>query len=503
MADAPDKRDDATQVGKVEFNPDFEANTLVYDPNTSSPPRLIDPSAAQNRQAPPPKPPKPKEAEPPPASAERVAHFRILSKIGEGGMGQVYRASDEYLQRLVALKVLGSGSDGKIDEENTQRLLREARAASRINHQNVVTVYAAGEDGGVPFIAMEYVEGTDLSKLLQSGALDTARALELTIQIAEGLAAAHDQGIVHRDIKPANVLVCTNDRVKILDFGLAKPWRLPDSQPSRSTEEIAAAIAASESALNFYHTQAGVIWGSLRYMSPEQLTGDRVDARSDIFSLGIVLYEMLTGQVPFSARKPREHISLLLKADPPPLRKFNMRIPDAVQAIVSAMLAKDRDLRYNSAHVVASDLRTALARFQEFGDLEFEDLATGALKNDQTNTPKGAAVEHAASPAAPGTIRYDRDFDPDLLAFYPEDSRYAAVIISSNHYDWSPRENLANGSYSVGSALQLYDAVFEVVAIDLQRDNLVRYFLSRWPDHAIVRRIGEYSIDVVRAASGA
>ncbi len=225
MADEPDGNEKKSSMSRRQ-SPDFEPNMFVFDVETSTPPRLLE----SQRVEPPAPPAQPKPAEPsrPHVAPERVAHFKIVSKIGEGGMGVVYRASDEYLQRLVALKVLGRVQGEQIDAENTQRLLREARAASRISHPNVVTIYAAGEQDGVAFIAMEYVEGVELSKIVGPQGLDTDRALHIASQIADGLAAAHAQGIVHRDIKPANILVCTGDKVKILDFGLAKPGRLKE-----------------------------------------------------------------------------------------------------------------------------------------------------------------------------------------------------------------------------------------------------------------------------------
>ncbi|MCC6744372.1 MAG: serine/threonine protein kinase [Acidobacteria bacterium] len=481
--------------------PDFEPNMFVFDVETSTPPRLID-----SERVAPADPPKPAAPPRPKVAPERVAHFKIVSKIGEGGMGVVYRASDEYLQRLVALKVLGSDQGEAADTENTQRLLREARAASRISHPNVVTIYAAGEQDGVAFIAMEYVEGVELSKIVGPQGLDTERALSIASQIADGLAAAHSQGIVHRDIKPANILVCRDDKVKILDFGLAKPGRLkeryqqpsPDGSPSPESLD----------SLNFYNTQAGVIWGSLRYMSPEQFGGEAVDGRSDVFSLGIVLYQMLTGQLPFVAKKPREQLTALLKQTPPPLRNYRLRIPDSVQAIVDRALAKDRDLRFGTAFEMAAELRTIATRLRDFGDDEIEDVSASTRVSHSLPLPKPAPAPAppprvpAAPVAAPLGVRYDQRFAPDTVAYFPEGSDFDAVIISRNVYPWQPRSTRGTGAVGNGTAIGFNNDVFEVRAIDPRPDGIIRYFLAQWPAHAVLRRPFEYDAGVVRAYTG-
>jgi serine/threonine protein kinase len=478
MPEPPDDPDEsAPPVGEIRFSADFEPNTLIYDAYTSSPPRLLEPEPAA---APPDAP------SAGPGILGRVAHFRILGKIGEGGMGVVYRATDEYLQRLVALTVLNAGKSAAVDVENTQRLLREARAASRISHPNVVTVFAAGEEDGYSFIAMEYVEGQELGKLIGSDGLDVERALEIGAQIGEGLGAAHDQGIVHRDIKPANVLVCEGDRIKILDFGLAKPGgvrNLAGTPLPRKTADL----PETADALDFYNTQAGVIWGSLRYMSPEQFSGDAVDARSDVFSLGVVLYQMLTGKLPFAAKSPREQLAALLRHAPAPLRQFRMRIPDAVQAIVDRALARDRDQRYVSGNALASDLRTALRRIREFGDLEIEDAAG----------PKIApAMRRAPAPAAPQEPR-QLAVGPDSLTYVPPGSQFDAVIVSPHVYPWAPRGSRQAGGAASGTAVNLFGETYEVLAADQQRIDLNRYFLGRWAAHSIIRRVFDYTPEVV------
>ena len=481
MPEPPDDREQSTpRVGELRFSPEFEPNTLVYEAHTASPPRLLDSAAQKGAQ--------PRTLEPA-AGLERVAHFRIHGVIGKGGMGIVYRATDEYLQRLVALKVLTVAPSDEDARENTQRLLREARAASRISHPNVVTVFAAGEAESHPFIAMEYVEGIELGKLLGASAVDTVRALEIAAQIAGGLGAAHAQGIVHRDIKPANILVCEGDRIKILDFGLAKPGRIRPEEIMRIPKVTD--LPDSMEALDFYHTQQGVIWGSLRYMSPEQFTGDPVDARSDVFSLGVVLYQMLSGTLPFVGKSPREQLAALLRHQPAQLRTFRLRIPDAVQAIVDRALARNRDDRFASGDEMAEDLRTALRRVKEFGDSEIEDAAMGS-KHLGTGS-----LREPEPPAAAAARVTQRHVGADVVTFFPAGSQFDAVIVSPNVYPWTPRGGRLAGGAAGGTALNVEGETYELVAADQQRANLNRYFLTRWPAHSIIRRVFDYTPELV------
>ena len=224
----------------------------------------------------------------PEAVPERIEHFRVLGVLGRGGVGVVYAAHDESLRRDVAVKVL----PGERDEEQRQRFLREARLAAGIAHANVAVVHQIGEDAGRAYIAMELVPGESLRHRLERGRLAVPEALELATQIARGLAAAHERGIVHRDLKPENVMITPEGVVKLLDFGLAKPSD-PLQSPVSPTE---AGHAKTETLVT---SEAGRLMGTPQYMSPEQATGEALDARSDVFSFGVVLYEMLAGRRPF------------------------------------------------------------------------------------------------------------------------------------------------------------------------------------------------------------
>src|SRR5450631_3554676 len=213
-------------------------------------------------------------------TGETLGHYHILGKIGAGGMGEVYRARDSKLGREVALKVLPAGMAR--DPERLQRFQREARSVAALNHPHIVTIYSVEEDDGVHFLTMELVEGLSLDHLIPSNGLSVAQVVEIASALADAIAAAHEKGIVHRDLKPANLMVTTNGRVKILDFGLAKD--VSTSGPSGAT------LTAADL------TQAGLVMGTPAYMSPEQITGRDVDHRTDIFSLGVVLHEMITGK---------------------------------------------------------------------------------------------------------------------------------------------------------------------------------------------------------------
>ena len=212
-----------------------------------------------------------------------VAHYRIVAKLGEGGMGAVYKAFDTRLERFVALKTISTARP--LTEQRRLRLIREAKAASALNHPNIVTIYDVLTHDGQFFIAMEYVEGSTLKELASNGRLPLAKTLAYAVQIAGALAKTHAAGVVHRDLKPSNVMVTADGQIKLLDFGLAKLAEIPE--------------AASDETATLGLTQEGMVLGSVGYMSPEQAEGLRVDARSDIFSFGLVLYEMLTGQRAF------------------------------------------------------------------------------------------------------------------------------------------------------------------------------------------------------------
>ena len=284
------------------------------------------------------------------STREQLGQYQILGPLGVGGMGEVYVARDPSLGRKVAIKLLPVRLSG--DRETLVRFTREARSASALNHPNIVTIYEVGMDktSGSPYIVMEYIEGRDLRSLLAEGPLSNRRTLEIAAQIADGLAAAHEQGIIHRDLKPENVMLTKDGYVKILDFGLAKV--------------VGASEEDAETArLDMPGTNPGTILGTVGYMSPEQATGRQLDFRSDQFALGAILYELSTGKPAFEAENAIDTLSAILHRELPSVARFNVQAPEPFCWIVDRLLSKEAKDRYSSTRDLARDLRNIRDRF--------------------------------------------------------------------------------------------------------------------------------------------
>ncbi|MBI4873706.1 MAG: tetratricopeptide repeat protein [Acidobacteria bacterium] len=283
-------------------------------------------------------------AAPAPQQGQRLSHYEVQEKLGEGGMGVVFRALDVDLQRSVALKVLPAAR--MADPTRRGRFLREARAASALNHPNIVTIHEISSIDGADFIAMEYVSGVTLAQRIGEHGMAPGEALRCAVQIAEALVAAHAAGLVHRDLKPANVMVTPAGTVKLVDFGLAK-LAAPEEGAAETRSDV--------------FTAAGELAGTVAYMSPEQAQGQPVDARSDIFSFGIVLFEMLSGQHPFPGKNPLERMFAIANRPPLALSHLRPELPEALGRIVERALEKDLGRRYQGMDAVLADLRTCLA----------------------------------------------------------------------------------------------------------------------------------------------
>lgn len=281
------------------------------------------------------------ESQPPSLAGQSISHYKIVSLLGKGGMGEVYRARDTQLDRIVALKILPA--DVATDAERMRRFVSEAKAASALNHPHVATIYEIGEANDISFIAMEYVEGQALAAKINGTPLAIKEIVEIGSQIADALDEAHSKGITHRDIKPANVMLTARGQVKVLDFGLAKITRSAQATDS----EISTLIK----------TEPGVMMGTVPYMSPEQALGREVDHRSDLFSLGVVLYEMATGRLPFAGASTSETLDRILHSQPDAMARFNYDVPAELERIVRKCLEKERERRYQSARELLIDLK--------------------------------------------------------------------------------------------------------------------------------------------------
>jgi serine/threonine protein kinase len=262
-----------------------------------------------------------------------IGRYEIVAEIGKGAMGVVYRANDPLLSRTVAIKTINMSSDPEEVAEYEARFYQEAKAAGGLNHPNIVTIHDIGKSGNLVYMAMEYLEGEELRELMKPGEpLDVARAVEIAAQMAEGLGYAHHHGVVHRDIKPANIMILKSGPAKITDFGIAR---------MRSAE---------------VRTQTGVVLGSPRYMSPEQVAGKRAEPRSDIFSVGVIFYEMLTGKAAFTGDDITSVMYQILNVVPPPPSSVNPAVPQVLDFIVAKALAKTAEDRYQDATELARDL---------------------------------------------------------------------------------------------------------------------------------------------------
>lgn len=332
--------------------------------------------------------------------ASKISHYRVLEKLGAGGMGEVYLAEDMKLGRKVALKILGE--EYTTNRDRLHRFEQEACAASALNHPNILTIYEVGNDDGKHYIATEYIDGPTLRQKMRGSSSEVGEILDVAVQVGSALEEAHAAGIIHRDIKPDNIMVRTNGLVKVLDFGLAK---LTESQSDRGSTDGEASTRV------LVQTDAGVVMGTSHYMSPEQTRAKSIDARTDIWSLGVVMYEMVTGRTPFDGETSTDVIVAITQKEAPPIARFAPNTPAELDWIISKALRKDRDERYQTIKELLTDLRRLKQKLDFEAELE-RSVAPDAVTRSTisgthpvstislpTAATAGASAAHAQSSA--------------------------------------------------------------------------------------------------------
>lgn len=378
-------------------------------------------------------------------------------------MGEVYLARDTVLGRSVAVKLLNGTQ--KIDDSAFRRFLQEAKAASALNHPNILVIHEIGDDEGLPYIVSEYIEGSTLRDLLCTERISVSRSLDIVCQIAGAFAAAHAAGIIHRDIKPENIILRPDGYVKILDFGLAKLTRTP-------------VLGEDDETLNRMQTAPGLILGTVQYMSPEQARGQNVDERTDIFSLGVLLYELITRKTPFAGASMPDSLANLLNKEPPPIASSNPDIPGDLPRIVSKMLRKARDDRYQTMKGLLADLKELKAR----------SVAEKPGGTSSTDSEKHTAIMQADTQAAAQRTHISRVFRPLPLLFA---SLLAIVLVVASLLVWKSWRPVAPPPNEIRSL-----AVLPLRSLDSSND-----FLGLGVADAVIRKISQTGTLTVRPTS--
>jgi serine/threonine protein kinase len=433
-----------------------------------------------------------------------LSHYRIVSKLGAGGMGEVYLAQDANLDRKVALKILPAQVASNRDRMH--RFIQEAKAASALNHPNIITILEIDQTASGHFIATEFIDGTTLRDRMRIAPLKLGEVLDVAAQIASALSAAHAEGIVHRDIKPENVMLRRDGIVKVLDFGLAK---LTDRLVSESADTDAPTSAAIE-------TDSGMVMGTATYMSPEQARGLQVDARTDIFSLGVLIYEMVTSRRPFEGANKIDILAAILSdKEPPPLARYTREAPAELERIVDKALAKEREERYQSAKDLLIDLRQLKKRLDIDTELARTTpperiglLRSGPLPSEHKPTPTEAGIPHSPATSSAEYIvnrvkRHKRGLTLTLgvlvlaivgVIFWYFMHTPAASLTEKDTLVLADFINTAgdpvfDGTLKQALAVQLEQSPFLNIFSD-QRVREALRFMGRWPDERVTKDVG-------------
>jgi serine/threonine protein kinase/tetratricopeptide (TPR) repeat protein len=379
------------------------------------------------------------------ATGSKLGPYEIVAPLGSGGMGEVYRARDPRLGREVALKVLPEAVASHPDR--LARFEREAKTVAALNHPHIVTIYSIEEAGAVRFLTMELVEGQSLDRLVISGGLPLPRVLELSVALTDALAAAHDKGIVHRDLKPANVMVTREGRLKVLDFGLAKLEERPGHPPEFSLGgTLAATVEAPIST-------AGQVVGTVPYMAPEQLRGEPVDARADLFAFGIVLYELVTGQRPFAGKTFADVSSAILRDAPKPIQMVRAELPRDLERIVGRCLEKDRERRFQTAKDVRNELEIVRREIESVARPPARAAAPSA------ETPSIAVLPFANMSADPDNEYFSDGLSEELLNVLAKNPGLKVAGRTSSFAFKGKHEDLREIGHKLGVATLLEGSV--------------------------------------------
>ena len=371
----------------------------------------------------------------------QIGRYQIISELGRGAMGVVYKAEDPSLTRMVAIKTINLAMQGDKGAEYEARFFREAKAAGAFNHPNVIIIYDVGRERDLAYIAMELLEGTELRDIMANERIPLAGVLEIGAQVADGLAAAHERGVVHRDIKPANIMIVRGEQVKIMDFGIARLL---------TSDEM---------------TQTGSLLGSPKYMSPEQIVGRAIDERSDLFSLGVVLYEMAAGVAPFSAPDVTQLMHQIGTTVPRPPSIFNPAVPPMLDLIISKAMAKNVVERYQNATELAADLRACVDKLNALDDAQSRvGSDTMPLGTDKTRLAEGAGagagssvssstakVRRADVAAAPGSYAGNADSPMTLSRKFDSTQTLQRLNVQAHEESKPDNDSADESGWSDGS----------------------------------------------------